>query len=48
MRYDPVENGITATGMVDSPMMTSYRADSSYFYEAKHLNIVITGAEWLR
>lgn len=48
MRFDPVENGITATGMVDSPMMTSYRADSSYFYEAKHLNIVITGAEWLR
>ncbi len=47
MKFDPVSNGITATGTEDSPMMVSYRADSTYFYEAKHLNIVVTGAEWL-
>lgn len=47
MKFEPVANGITATGSVDSPMMASYRADSSYFYEAKHLKVVITGAEWL-
>lgn len=47
MKFEPISNGITATGSVDSPMMASYRADSSYFYEAKHLKVVITGAEWL-
>ena len=44
MRFDPVANGITATGTVDSPMMASYRADSTYFYDARHLKVVITGA----
>lgn len=48
MRFDTISNGITATGSVDSPTMTSFRADSSYFYEANHLKIVITGAEWLK
>lgn len=47
-RFDTTSNGITATGSVDSRSMTSYRADSPYFYESKHLKIVITGAEWLR
>ncbi|MDO4261131.1 MAG: DUF4179 domain-containing protein [Eubacteriales bacterium] len=47
MRFDPVNEGITATSSSDLPMMTSYRADSSYFYKAKHLKVVITGAEWL-
>lgn len=47
MKFESVANGITATGSMDSPMMSSYRADSSYFYDAKHLKIVITGAEWL-
>ena len=28
--------------------MISYRADSTYFYEAEHLKVVITGAKWLR
>lgn len=27
--------------------MTSYRAESSYFYDAERLTIVITGAQWL-
>lgn len=48
MKFDPVSNGITATGSADSPSMVSYRADSTYFYEADHLKLVITGAKWLR
>ena len=48
MKFDPVSNGITATGSADSPSMASYRADSTYFYEADHLKLVITGAKWLR
>ncbi len=46
MKFETITNGILATGDADSPMMSSYRADSSYFYEAKRLKIVITGAEW--
>jgi len=48
MRFDTVSNGISATGSEDTRSMVSYRADSTYFYEAKHLKLVITGAEWLR
>jgi len=48
MKFDPVSNGITATGSTESPSMVSYRADSTYFYEADHLKLVITGAQWLR
>ena len=48
MKFDPVSNGITATGSADSPSMVSYRADSTYFYEADNLKLVITGAQWLR
>ena len=48
MKFDPVSSGITATGSSDSPSMVSYRADSTYFYEADRLKLVITGAKWLR
>lgn len=48
MKFDPVSNGISATGSTESPSMVSYRADSTYFYEAEHLQVVITGAKWLR
>lgn len=48
MRFAPVASGITATGSANTPSMVSYRADSTYFYEAKHLKLVITGARWLR
>lgn len=48
MTFDPISDGITATGTLDSPSMVSYRADSSYFYDANHLKIVVTGAEWLK
>lgn len=48
MKFEPVSNGITATGSGDGKSMASFRAESTYFYDAKHLKIVITGAEWLR
>lgn len=48
MRFEPVSNGISATGAENSLSMVSYRADSSYFYEAQSLKLVITGAKWLR
>ena len=48
MKFDPVSSGITATCSENSPSMVSYRADSTYFYEADHLKLVITGAKWLR
>lgn len=47
MRFE-TGSGITATGTTDSPAMNSFRADSTWFYEADHLKLVITGAEWLR
>ncbi len=47
MKFEPVSNGIVAHGSGDAPEITSYRADSTYFYEADHLEIVITGADWL-
>ena len=48
MKFDAASSGIISTGSTDSPSMVSYRADSSYFYEADHLKLVITGAQWLR
>lgn len=45
--FDTVRNGITATGILDDPMMTSYRADSTFFYDAKELKVVVTAATWL-
>lgn len=46
MRFEAVADGITATGRDDA--LTSYRADSTYFHQADRLNLVITGATWLR
>ena len=46
MRFEPVSSGVTATGSADSLSMVSYRADSTYFYEAEQLKLVITGAKW--
>ena len=48
MRFEPGANGILSTGSADSPSMVSYRAESTYFYEADHLKLVMTGAQWLR
>ncbi len=47
MRFELPANGIVSTGGEGTRSMTSYRADSPYFYDAKHMKIVITGAEWL-
>lgn len=49
-RFEPVGSGITAVGSTDDDTrsMVSFRADSSFFYDAKKLKLVITGAEWLR
>ena len=48
MRFEPGANGIISTGSTNSPSMVSYRAESTYFYEADRLKLVITGAKWLR
>ena len=48
LKFKPVSSGVIATGSADSPSMVSYRADSTYFYEAEHLKLVITGAKWQR
>ena len=48
LKFESVSSGVIATGSADSPSMVSYRADSTYFYEAEHLKLVITGAKWQR
>lgn len=40
-------DGITATGSTKTPSMVSYRAESTYFYDADCLWLVITGADFL-
>lgn len=47
-KFEPISNGISATGSDSSPAMVSYRADSTFFYDADHIKLVITGARWLR
>ena len=46
-RYDRISNGISATGTGDTPGMTSFRLESSYFGEAEHLTVHIAGCTWL-
>ena len=46
IRFD-TGNGITATHPAGIPGMTSYRAESTYFYDAEQLKLVITGAKLL-
>lgn len=47
-RLEPSAGGVTAAGTTDGKGMTSFRADSLYFYEAEQMKLVITGARWLR
>lgn len=42
-RFDPISNGITATGDKDSPMMVSHRLESSFFSNSENLTLFITG-----
>lgn len=46
-KIQTVSDGITATGSTTTPSMTSYRAESTYFYEADCLRLVIIGADFL-
>jgi len=47
IRFESGSNGIIATGSGDDPYLTSYRAESTYFYDVEQLKIVITGAKFL-
>lgn len=42
--FDPVAEGVTAAQYEE---VISYIADSTWFYEEKSIQLVITGAEWL-
>lgn len=46
MKFEVERNGTVAFGNVNDRVFT-YRADSTYFYKANHLRVVITAAEWL-
>lgn len=46
MRFDTESSGVVSFRSGDS-RVTTYRADSTYFYKADHLRVQITGAEWL-
>lgn len=46
-RFQPVTNGISATGEEDSPSMVTYWMDTTYFSGSKSLTLHITQARWL-
>ena len=46
MKFETESNG-TVSFRFDGSNVTTYRADSTYFYKANRLRLVITGAEWL-
>lgn len=46
-RYDPISNGVSATGSQDSPMMASHRLESDFFSKSKKLTLHINGVKWL-
>ena len=46
-RFDTVSNGILSVGNPDTPEMISFRADSTFFYDADAISLYVTGAEWL-
>ena len=46
-RFEPISNGVTASGDPDSPANVSFRLESPYFADSEHLTLHITGAEWL-
>jgi hypothetical protein len=46
-RFEPVANGIVATGNPDTPEMMTFHADSTFFYRAKSVTLYVTKAEWL-
>ena len=46
-RFSNNANGIVSFGSSQTGDVVSYYAESPYFYEAEHLNMVITGVDWL-
>ena len=46
-KIETISNGISATGSQDTPSMVSYRAESSYFYNADCIRMYITSADFL-
>ena len=46
-QFRPISNGVSATGDPNSPAMLSFRLESPYFAESKHLTLHITNATWL-
>lgn len=44
-KFDPVTEGVTSAQYENE---ISYIADSTWFYDAKSIRLVITGAEWLK
>ena len=46
-RFEPISNGVSATGDEDSPAYVSFRLESPYFAHSEHLILHITGVEWL-
>lgn len=46
-RNDPITNGITASGTTNSPAMGAFYQESSFFWNSRHLNLYITGGQWL-
>ena len=46
-RFEPISNGITATGGDGTDSYVSYRLESPYFARSRHLTLHITGSEWL-
>jgi len=47
MKFEPISNGITATGGDGTDSYGSFRLESSYFARSRHLTLHITGSEWL-
>ena len=46
-RFEPISNGVSASGDPDSPANISFRLESPYFADSEHLTLHVTGAEWL-
>lgn len=46
-RFEPISNGIAATGDTDTPANASFHLESSYFAKSGHLTLHVTGAVWL-
>lgn len=45
-KIEPLSNGVTAFGSPDTPSMTTYTAESTYFYGADCFRLVVTDADF--